>query len=197
MAEEIISNEASNSGINLACLEFKIAVLSLIVATLTLIITVIGVCIAKSIANHQVKREEYNYLLFSIVTPFNAIETDIMLLAQGSYDCKLSKDGFDKETLLALSKAKSYAIMTKNKKLFNHIDKIFGGTEEAGLGQLIEDYFKVRETITLPTSSSKRNIDFIRSKTIRIYGSQLKESFLTRVRKSRDTTIDAIKKMIR
>ena len=31
--------------------------------------------------------------------------------------------------------------MTKNKKLFNHIDKIFGGTEEAGLGQLIEDYF--------------------------------------------------------
>ena len=169
-----------------------VAIASLVVASITLLATIVAACLAGVIARNQTKKEERNYLLFSFATPYNVIETDILLLMQGTYDTSLIKDELDKEALMAISKAKSYSIMKSNKELFDYMDRILNGKETPNLGKLIDDYFIERNKITLPKSSTKKLPLFIDSIDVSKDGVDLNQ-ILQRTRIERDETIKNIK----
>lgn len=165
-----------------------VACVSLAATIATLVFTILAFIVAKRIGRRQLRRDEYSYLLFSIVVPCNAIETDIMLLNQGTFDDKFEKNAFDKEVLLAICTAKSFAKMIKNDNLFDYLDGLLTGETKEQLGQLIEDYFKARGVI-----EKKMKLKTPASITaIKKEGERLYELFFERTRIMRDDTIEAI-----
>lgn len=176
--------------------EFVVSIASLVVALTTLAVSVLAVFITKNIAKQQVRREEYNYLLFSIVTPYNQIEADVMLLADGSIDTDFTKASLDKEVFLLISKAKNYALMTRNAPLFDYLDRIIIGKTKHNIGLLIEEYFSKREEL-LEKYGYKKGSGIVRNVSIKTDGKELRNLFLARTRKLRDATIEKINSFLR
>ena len=171
---------------NLDIPQLVIASVSLVAAIATLIFTILAFCVAKQIGRRQLRREEYSYLLFAIVYPCNTIETDSMLLVQGTIDEEIKKEKFDKEVLLAISKAKSYALMIKNYDLFNYLDGLLTGASEEKMGQLIEDYFKKRNVIVKKMNNNQND------PSVADDINQMWEEFSEKAREMRDQTINKI-----
>lgn len=177
-------------------ISIALALGAIAVAIPTLIYTIKAVKTTEKINKQQVKREEDNYLLFSIVSPYNAIETDIMLIAQGTYDRSFNKDDFDKQVLLDISKAKSYALMARNAALFDYLDGLVTGKATEQMGPLIEEYFTEREKIKVPNNLVK-GTSFCRSDKLKAIGAGLRTRFLQRARDLRDQTIIAIESKLK
>ena len=123
------------------------AVCSLIVAILTFIW-------AKKIAKEQIRSEANKYLVTALVEPYNIIDTDIMLLLDGTVDKVLKKDVIDKKSLEAISVAKNYAILN-NPKLFNYLNDLLSWKAHEKLGPLIDNYFKLRNKIVIELNTKK------------------------------------------
>lgn len=165
-------------------------VVSILLAIASLVIAILSFVVVKKINKQQVLREQYQYLMDKVVFPYNLIEADIMLLAEGIYDVYFSKEQLDKQTLLSLSQAKSFAKFIRNESLFDYIDCLISGNKlKTGgyaeeMGKLIEDYFKSRPTKAL-----------VESELITI-GKSIRDRFLKKTRRLRDNTISRIKKII-
>lgn len=167
-----------------AACQIVIAALSLLIAIVSLIFSILSYIAVKTINGQQIRREEYNYLLSKIVIPYNLLETDMMLLAQGTFDKEFTKDKIDKEALLFISEAKNYALINNNTKLFDYLDGLITGKSEEDIGGLIDNYFLERDKVIKNKSSLKR------------LGPGLRDKYLEMARNYRDGTIEEICKLV-
>lgn len=159
-------------------IQFGLSILMFLIAIASLAVSILSLITVMKINKQQIRREEIQFLLQKIVKTYNLIETDIMLLAQGTFDEMFTRDSLDKEALNAISETKSYAIITKNDLLFSYLDGIITGCAKENMGRLINEYFHQRGKID--------------KKNIALFGKQIRDDYLSRVRDLRDRTIDKI-----
>ena len=158
-----------------------------IVAIVALVFSALSYFKVVEINKRQTSRDDYNYLLSMIVIPYNLLEADLMLLAQGTIDLTFNKDKMDKDTLLALCEAKSYARVHENEALYDFLNRIIVGDEsDCDIGKIIDDYFSSRGTITSGNCAD-----------IPTEGKKLRDRYKNIIQKNRNNTIDKIKKLTR
>ena len=131
----------------IATLSLVTAIVSCCFAFLSLIIGICTLCVTRTIAKQQRRKEEAKFLSNALIYPYNIIESDIMSLATGK-DYHLDHDKFDQEVLNNICTAKSYALFYDNKKLFNYLDGLITGKTKEQMGLLIEDYFTERDILS-------------------------------------------------
>ena len=170
--------------INISIGQLIIAFLSILVSIAALIIAILSYIKVDEINKRQISRDEDNYLLSMIVVPYNLLETDLMLLAQGTIDLSFNKIDMDKDTLLSLCKTKSYARVHDNEKLYRFLNGIIIGEEKnANIGKLIDDYFAARNLIIKIGGDISKE------------GKRIREIFMPLIHKYRNYTIKEIKRL--
>ncbi len=163
----------------IALISLFVAAWSLFVAILSFIIACFTLYTTRKIAKQQRKKQDLDYLSSALVLPYNKIETDIMMLADGR-DIKLDHDEFDKEVLDNICSAKSYALMSHNIKLFKYLDGLVTGESPEKMGLFIEEYFKARKQAVGNHANGKI----------------LRDQFLSKTRNMRDSTLKSISRLI-
>lgn len=172
--------------INVSIWQLIIAILSMLVSITALIFAILSYTKVVEINKRQISRDEDNYLLSMIVVPYNLLETDLMLLAQGTIDPSFNKIDMDKDTLLSLCKTKSYARVHDNKALYDFLNGIIIGDEkEADIGKLIDDYFNARDLVIKTDGDVSEE------------GKRIREIFMPLIHKYRNYTIVMIKNLSR
>ena len=182
--------------VDLSWPQLWIAIASLIVALATLVTTLVAVIITKKIETNQQKKKDINYMICSIVEPFSILETDAMLLSQGTYDKELYKDELDRLSLLSISKAKNFAISSRNNNLFKYLDSLITGETKENVGEIIDDYFEERTTIIVPLTEKKLKKRYYISKNVENIGKAIRDKYLKKIRKYRSITIDKLLQII-
>ena len=165
-----------------------IALISCILAAMSVCLSSITIAITKKIAMHQKQREENHYLLEAIVQPYNKIEVDILMADTSEIDESFNKVEFDKEVLSSICIAKSYAYSIRNTQLFDYLDQLITGECEENIGGFIEEYFLKRNDLII--QYRERLLKREEVATI------LHDSFLEKSRLLRNATVDKIKKII-
>lgn len=173
--------------------ELLLTILAFMVSAVSCVFGVLSFANTARIHKQQESNAQNEFLMSHVVETYNYLETDIMLLAQGTYDSTFEKDKLDHDALLSISISKSYALVINNQNLFDYVDSLLTEKCSEDMGALIEDYFKDRK-VAISESIVNGKID---SALLKEKGNKLRQKYLERTRDLRNATIKRIKKIIK